>query len=949
MAGLFALPLFALPIVDGGPRLKGSVPAGGVFETVTCDLLGAQQDGFASDPAVGPLFGGVLGLACALVLGVMWLRAQPARIRRIKRFARATAHVVLRKPSPCPVALEPDERYRTLSLMNLQQAGTREAHDPVVVEFLEREHTEAKLREQVRVFNMILESTADAILVVDTNKHILHANYQFFKMWCVPPDLMDADRTDAFVEHVRRQHKDPDGFMNRLRQLRDSREEVHDFIDLKDGRIVERFSSPLFREGRMVGRIWTFRDVTEPHRSQQQIHQHARFLETLLNTISNPVFYKDREGRYLGCNQAFEQATMTPRNQIVGKTLAEIFPSVATAIYLRKERELLHRGGVLTDEWTLVHPVTKKSWRVVFNKATFNDAQGRVAGLIGVMSDVTDLRLREEELTRAKAQLERTNARLRESVEQARRLAVQAEGANHAKTRFLANMSHEFRTPLNGILGMCDMLFETPLDDRQRQYAGIVHGSAQSLLTLVNDLLDFSKAEAGCMQLESAPFDLRRLLEQTTMLIQSEVRRKALTLDWRLEPAVPRVLLGDAARLKQIVLNLLSNAVKFSDHGEVSLTVRPAASHPGRIRLRFEIADQGPGIPADKREELFEPFRQLDDSNARRFPGTGLGLAICRQLVEHMGGRIGVDARPEGGSRFWFEVELERCANSPLPVPQGEPVAAIRSPDGRPFRVLLAEDHPVNQQVARKILERLGLEVDVVASGREAVDAVAASRYDGILMDVQMPETDGLEATRQIRAARSGGADRRIPIIAMTAHTMASDREQCLQAGMDDYLTKPVDVHQLAGTLRKWMFQDGPDSGVADPPAKDPALPKPVPDGLVFDRETFMERVMGDVECAREAIDIFMSDMAEQVKRVRAAAEDRDFATVQRVAHAIKGAAANMAAEPLRHAAARMETAASRADEPTMTATDAVLQREFSRLYRALAGEVSRLATKHGT
>ncbi|MFN8526858.1 MAG: GAF domain-containing protein [Chloroflexota bacterium] len=384
-------------------------------------------------------------------------------------------------------------------------------------------------------------------------------------------------------------------------------------------------------------------------------------------------------------------------------------------------------------------------------------------------------------------------------------LARAATAADQAKSDFLATMSHEIRTPLNGVIGMVDLLLDTRLTAAQREYADTIRGSSEALLAVINNILDLSKIEAGMLQLEHTDLDPRWILREVFTLLRIEAGRKQIALTSSVEPSVPDQTVGDPTRLRQVLLNLVGNAIKFTDQGSVHVRMSAVPSPDGRVTLRAEVSDSGIGIAPDAQQRLFDPFVQEDSSTTRRFGGSGLGLTICRRIVTLMGGTIGVESAPGTGSTFWFTVQLAIPDASEQPPEPAITRSTAASRGGPRAMLLLVEDNLVNQQVASRMLSRLGYQVEIANNGREAVSAASAKRYDAILMDCQMPEMDGFEATTRIRAHETESRSPRVPIIAMTAAALNGNEDRCLEVGMDDFMVKPVRLEVLRKTLARHL------------------------------------------------------------------------------------------------------------------------------------------------
>ncbi|WP_348752932.1 ATP-binding protein, partial [uncultured Aquincola sp.] len=513
-----------------------------------------------------------------------------------------------------------------------------------------------------------------------------------------------------------------------------------------------------------------------------------------------------------------------------------------------------------------------------------------------------------------------------------------AEAATQAKSDFLANMSHEIRTPMNAVLGMTDLALREPLPALAREHLLNVQQAARGLLGILNDILDFSKIEAGKLDIEQVAFTLQEVLDQVTAVIGVQARKKEQALLFDVAPDVPACLVGDPLRLEQVLVNLCGNAVKFTGQGR---PVRLSVQREGPGQLRFAVRDQGPGLSQAQIAQLFKPFNQLDASTTRRHGGTGLGLAICRQLVQLMGGHIGVRSQPGQGSEFFFTISLVACSTAALAPPADMRHTADRqrpaqAPPGlRGLRALLVDDTEFNQIVAGELLRGVaGMQVSIASDGEQALNLLAAQPFDLVLMDVQMPGMDGYEVTRRIRQQPLHA---QLPIVAMTAYAMARDRQRCLQAGMNDVITKPVEPTELFAVVHRWAA-----AGRAGPEADGGAAPAGAqPGAAAVDLADGLRRCGGSQALYRRLVVKVLDLGARDIARLQEALRQTDWATVGLLAHATISSAGAVGARQLSELAREMQAVALQQGEgsawqPLAEAFAAEAQRGLAELGRYL-------------
>ncbi len=669
-------------------------------------------------------------------------------------------------------------------------------------------------------------------------------------------------------------------------------------------------------------------DITQRRQMEDLLRVSEQHLRNYIEHAPYGVFLANENGAYEEVNPAACQITGYSASELQAKRVGDLLAEDSWEIGMQAWQTVWETGRH-ECELAFRHKSGQRRWWVL---SAVRLGEARV---LGFFHETTARR-------EAEQRLRDINQRLLEETMRANEMAAVAREASVAKSEFLARMSHELLTPMNGVNGNLELLKTSALNQAQQTYVAIIQRSSQALLNLIRELLDFSKAETGALELEHLDFDLQEMLDELVAGQTPEAQNKGLPLLCDVAAEVPSRLRGDPDRLAQALGTLVNNAIKFTSQGEVRIQVNLDRQGAHQATLRFTVRDTGIGIPEEQLDKVFDTFFIVDSSTTRCFGGTGLGLAVCRHLVRLFHGEIGVSSHWGEGSEFWFTACLEKqgapiadggCEN-PLeflppprepdptrPAPSQARSADTGDPDVLPqfsessIRILLAEDNPINQQVLQGILEKMGLATDLAETGKEAVQKLAAQPYDLVLMDCQMPTMDGYQATERIRDPGSSVLDHEIPIIAITAFVMQGSREKCLAAGMNDYLPKPVSPGELAEKLEQWLpIKKRAKPFSAEPPQEESRGEGERETVSVWEADALRERLMGDEEIFRSIVISFQSDLEDQIQHLDEQFQLANMAGIRRQAHTLKGTAATVSAEALRTAAWEVEQAARNED-----------------------------------
>jgi len=763
--------------------------------------------------------------------------------------------------------------------------GTPLFHVGHVEDITERKRAEEALYESEDRFRVMADSCPTMLWVTGADGRIQFVNRMLRELTGTTFEQMEGGSWRLLI------HPDDaagyvGAFQHAVREQAAFRAEAR--VRRADGewRWLGSFAQPrLSPGGEFLGHIGLSSDITDRRLAEQRLRNSEEKFRQLAESIHEVFWMMPPAGNeMLYVSPAYEQVWERTCDSLYQNAMSwtqAIHPDDVEKAHLLFARQ--SQGESVESEYRIQTPSGQEKW--IRDRAfPIHDEAGQLTRIVGIAEDITEGKRYENDLIHA---------------------WEQAEAANRSKSRFLANMSHEIRTPMNGVIGMLQLLLATTLTPEQHRYVKVAQESGRTLLTLIDDILDLSKIEAHKVTLENLSFNLRETVDAVIQLLRVQASAKGLDFSARVAADIPPLLRGDARRLRQVLINLAGNAIKFTERGHVMLEAASEPPQEGTATIRFVITDTGIGVRPDQAARLFSPFTQADDSTTRKYGGTGLGLAICKQLVEMMGGTIGVESHEGHGSAFWFTATFE-VAPANLEAPATESPTLQRAlPVSKP-RILVAEDNATNREVALAQLDKLGYQADAVRNGAEAVQALERGVYGLVLMDCEMPVMDGYEATRMIRKS----ARPNFPVIAITADAMSGDRERCLSEGMNDYLAKPVELEQLAEVLAKWLSVKADAAGSSASPenagseATAPAKP-------AFDETALLRRLMGDRKLAGMVLQGFLDNAPSQLQNLQQRLNDADSAGARAQAHMLKGSAATVAAEELHAIALAMERAAA--------------------------------------
>ena len=788
------------------------------------------------------------------------------------------------------------------------------------------------LKDSEEKYRVIYDKAANLILSLDKQGTVINCNNHVKRLLGYTPEELIGQSMKIFVH--------PDCRATARRNLQSILTRGHSFnneykLIRKDGTAVDvSANSTALKDdyGEFYRTLTVVSDITESKQAAEALENERNQLFSMFDAIDEVIYVADPDTYEMLFMNSVAQAAWGNKT---GEKCHKILQNSDTPCSFCSNNKIFGENQGQTYIWEYQNKINHHFYRCIDKAIRWPD--GRWVRF-ELAIDFTEQKKAEGKLEQTNRELEQANRELEVSILRANQMAEEAMVANRAKSEFLANMSHEIRTPMNGVIGMTELLLETDLNEEQQDYIETVSHSAQALMTVLNDILDYSKIESGKLALESIDFDLIQAVHDITELYTFAARKKGLEYQVHFDDNTPRRALGDPVRIRQVLSNLISNAIKFTETGHIHIELNAEELNVKEASLRFSVTDTGIGISAEQQKVIFEKFTQADTSTTRKYGGTGLGLAISKQLVELMNGRIGMESLSNEGSTFWFRLTLPLVNQIKKVDSSSHDTLAVPARDDRvSARVLLVEDSETNQKVASNMLETLGCKVEIAVNGLEALEKLETASYDIIFMDCQMPVYDGYETTAEIR--RRQGRQSHTPIVAMTAHAMTGDRQKCLEAGMDDYIAKPVKKIALEEMLKKQLKTETANTNQTEKTSQKettPAIESPVnTDNLDFDPAVLLELLNGDLNAVRDIVATFMDGVQTELEQLHEAVSSQNNEQIARQAHKIKGSAANIGAAVISETALKIENAT---DADSVKVGDMVQQLEtnimqFSRIF----------------
>ncbi len=742
--------------------------------------------------------------------------------------------------------------------------------------------TERKKTESEQI-HTLLEASPDVMLLVYTSGIIAFANHATQTLFGYTINELIGSNVDQLLPtamrtlHAQHRHQ----FTTRPDKYQMAPNRVL-FGQRKDGSRVEiEVSLSSINIGDVMHIIVTLRDITERKQVENALRDSQERLNEIIEIMPVALFIKDHASRFLLMNRACEIQLGIPFAELQGTNGAHYFSHEQLQQYLVADQRTFEGRKMIDYEETIWNFKLEENRSIRTFKKPAYDHAGQPSHIICVSIDITDSRRAERALLELNEHLEERVSIRTHELDVAKKIA---EEASMAKGKFLANMSHEIRTPMNGVIGMAYLALKTELKPKQRDYIEKIHSAGQHLLGLIDDILDFSKIEAGKLVIEDVDFVLDAVIKNLTDLVSDRIDSKGLNLVVDLAQDVPKNLRGDPLRLGQILINFTNNAIKFSNHGNIIIRAMNLGSTQSNCRLHFEVEDKGIGIGAEDISKLFQSFQQADTTTTRQYGGTGLGLVICKQLVELMHGQIGVRSQLGKGSTFWFEVTLglsDKSEETKNPV--NIPILSLHN-----IRILLAEDNLFNQQIAIELLEETGAVVCLANNGMEALDLLQKTSFDCVLMDVQMPVLNGLETTRQIR---QNPLFAQLPIIAMTANASDKDRQQCIDSGMNDFVSKPIQPQLLYDTINQHLTKKH-----LSPPHNHASVPLAQTAPKIIDLNVLSNLLSGNADKVRQFSQKFIQSTQQSLEELDKALLASQIITINQLGHRMKSSARSVGA-----------------------------------------------------